>query len=36
MQHLDGLSYGILKITYATNITFGFNLEQSIYIIPEM
>jgi hypothetical protein len=23
MQHLEGLSYGIFKITYATNITFA-------------
>ncbi len=36
MQHLDGLSCGILKITYATNITFTLNLEQSIYINPKM
>jgi hypothetical protein len=34
MQHLNGLSCGILKITYAIDITFGFNLEQ--YIIPKM
>jgi len=35
MQHLDDLSCGILKIAYATDITFGFNLEQSIYIMPK-
>ncbi len=36
MQHLNGLSCQIFKITYATNITFALNLEQSIYIIPKM
>jgi hypothetical protein len=36
MQHLDGLSCKIFKITYATDITFGLNLEQFIYIIPKM
>ncbi len=35
MQHLDGLSCGIFKITYATDITFGLNSEQFIYIIPK-
>jgi len=35
MQHLDGLSCGIFKITCATNITFAQNLEQFIYIIPK-
>jgi hypothetical protein len=36
MQHINGLSRGIFRIAYATDITFGFNLEQFIYIIPEM
>jgi len=33
MQHLDGLSCGILKIAYVTDITFGFNLEHNIFTL---
>ncbi len=34
MQQLDGSSCGLFTITYATNITFELNPEQSIYNVP--
>jgi hypothetical protein len=33
MQQPNGSSYGLFTITYAINIAFGLNLEQSIYIV---
>ncbi len=34
MQQLDGSAYGLFTITYAINITFELNPEQSIYNMP--
>ncbi len=34
MQQLDGSSCGLFTITYATDITFELNPEQSIYNVP--
>jgi hypothetical protein len=36
MQQPNGSSCGLFTIAYSTNIAFGFNLEQSIYIVPKM
>jgi hypothetical protein len=36
MQWLDNLSYEVFIIAYVIEIAFGFNLEQSIYNVPQM
>jgi hypothetical protein len=36
MQQPDNSSCGLFTITYATDITFELNLEESIYNVPQM
>jgi hypothetical protein len=36
MHHIDNSSCGVLTITYEIDITFGFDLEKSQYILTQM